>query len=76
MELDVFVQKFAEQFDETPIDQFMADTEFKSLEEWGSLNALAIISMVDEEFSVSLKGDDIIAAGTIQELFERVKSRL
>ena len=44
MTLDEFVKAFAAEFDETPEDQFKAETEFKTLEDWGSLTALSIIT--------------------------------
>jgi len=75
MELNNFIEKFAEQFDETEESQFKACTEFKALEEWSSLIALSIIAMVDEEYSVTLKGEDIRNSSTIEELYNIVKSR-
>ena len=74
--LEEFVALFAEQFDETEASIFTAETEFKSLEEWSSLIALSIIAMVDEEFEVALKGDDIKNAVTIGNLYEIVKSKM
>ena len=65
MELTEFIEKFAEQFDETDAAEFRADTEFKALEEWSSLSALSIIAMVDEEYDITLKGDDIKTSETI-----------
>lgn len=75
MELNDFIEKFAEQFDETDASEFQADTEFKALEEWSSLMALSIIAMVDDEYDVTLKGDDIRNAETIEDLFNTVKSK-
>lgn len=75
MELNDFIEKFAEQFDETDASEFKADTEFKGLDEWSSLMALSIIAMVDDEYDITLKGDDIRAAETIEELFNTVKSK-
>ena len=43
MTLDEFVTAFAEEFDETPAEQFKADTVYKKLDEWGSLTALSIV---------------------------------
>ena len=51
------------------------DTDFKELDEWSSLLALSIIAMVDEEYNVTLKGDDIRNSKTIADLFELVKSK-
>ena len=47
MTLDEFVARFAEEFDETPEEQFTPATDFKGLDEWGSLTALSIVGMVD-----------------------------
>lgn len=76
MELNEFIEHFAEQFDETDITAFQAETKFKELDEWSSLLALSIIAMVDEEYDVRIKGDDIRSSITIKDLFDLVKSRM
>lgn len=75
MELKTFIENFAEQFDETDATEFNANTNFHKLEEWSSLIALSIIAMVDEEYDVSLKGDDIKNAKTIEDLYNTVKAK-
>ncbi len=75
MTLDEFVTAFAAEFDETPEDQFKADTEFKTLEEWGSLTALSIISMVDENMDKTITGADIRASKTIEDLYNLANSK-
>ena len=76
MEIKDFIEKFAEQFDETDASEFKAETVFKELEEWSSLIALSVIAMVDEEFDVTLKGDDVRNSNTIEDLYNLVTSRL
>lgn len=76
MNLNEFIQHFAEQFDETDIDVFSPETVFHDLEEYSSLVALSIIAMVNEEYDVTLKGDDMSAAVTIEDLFNIVKSKM
>lgn len=76
MELKDFIEKFAEQFEETEINEFNADTRFKELDEWSSLMSLSIIAMADEEYNVRIKGDDIKAAETIADLYHVVNSRI
>ena len=76
MELKEFIQNFADQFEETEVEVFKPETNFKELEEWSSLIALSIISMVDEEYDVTLKGDDIRNSVTIQDLFNLVKAKM
>lgn len=75
MEIKEFIEKFAQQFDDTDAAVFTASTEFKNLEEWSSLTALSIIAMADDEYNVTLKGDDIRNATTIEDLFNTVKAK-
>ena len=76
MEIIEFVENFAAQFDETDASVFTAETRFRDLEEWSSLIGLSIIAMVDEEYDVTLKGDDIKTSNTIHDIFEKVHSKL
>ena len=75
MNLQDFIANFAEQFDDTEADVFTPETVFKDLDEWSSLIALSIIAMVDEEYDVTLKGDDIRNSATIEDLFKVVSAR-
>lgn len=75
MELKEFIEKFAEQFDDTESSEIQADTEYRELDEWTSLTALSVIAMVDEEYDVQLKADEMRKTQTIQELFDLVKSK-
>lgn len=75
MELNDFISKFAFLFDETDENEFKAETVFKGLDEWSSLTALSVIAMVDEEYDVTLRGDYILNANTIEDLFNIVKSK-
>lgn len=75
MELNEFIENFANQFDETDPSEIKADTVFRDLEEWSSLIALSLIAMVDEEYDISLKGEDIRNAKTVEDLFNIVKSK-
>jgi len=70
-----FIEKFGEQFDDTDISLIKPETEFKALEEWSSLIALSVMAMVDEEYDVSLKGDDIRNSKTLEDLYNIVVSR-
>lgn len=72
MNLQEFIENFAAQFDETDATEFTANTKFKQLDEWSSLTALSIIAMVDDEYDVIIKGNDIISSDTIQDLYNVV----
>lgn len=75
MELNEFVAHFAEQFEETDASEFTPATKYHELDEWSSLVGLSIIAMVDEEYGVALKGNDVKSSVTIEDLFNIVKER-
>lgn len=76
MEIKDFVVNFADQFDDTDASVFTPETVFHELEEYSSIIALSIIAMIDEEYGVTLKGADMSAAVTIQDLFNTVQAKL
>lgn len=75
MEIKEFIANFAEQFEDTDASEITASTEFKNLDEWSSLIALSVIAMVDEEYDVTIKGDDIRNSNTVEDLFNAVKAK-
>ena len=74
--LDEFVALFAEQLDETDPSTVTAETKFRELDEWSSLLALTLISMIDEEYDVVLKGDDVKNSETIEDVYNIVVSKI
>lgn len=75
MTLDEFVTAFAEEFDETPAEQFKADTVYKELDEWGSLTALSIIALAMEGFNKKITGADLRSCNTIEELYNLIQTK-
>lgn len=75
MEIKEFIENFAEQFEDTDASEIKAETVFKELDEWSSLIALSVIAMVDEEYDVVIKGDDIRNSNTVEDLFTIVKNK-
>lgn len=76
MEIKEFIENFANQFDETDVCEFKADTNFRELEEWSSLIALSVIAMIDDEYDIQLSADEMRKTQTIQQLFDVVSSKL
>ena len=75
MTLEEFIKLFAAEFDNTAEDVFTAKTNYKSLDEWSSLVALSIISMVDEEFDKRLTGADLRSMDTIEDLYNLILTK-
>lgn len=75
MEIKNFISSFAEQFEDTDVSVFTAETQFRELNEWSSLTALSILAMIDEEYDIQLSPAEMRNTNTIQELFDLVKSK-
>lgn len=76
MELKDFIANFAEQFEEIEVEELKPETNFRELDEWSSLVALSVLAMIDEEYDVQLKGEEMKKTTTIQQLFDLVQSKL
>lgn len=75
MTLEEFVPKFADSFNQTDPATITAHTEFRKLEEWGSMLALIVIAMVDSDYGKTLTADDLKSVNTVQQLFELIKNK-
>ena len=77
MEINEFIKDFADQFDETKLEEFKPETDYREdLEEWSSLTGLAILNMIDKKYGVKLIKSEIKATDTIQSLYDLVASKL
>ena len=75
MEINEFIEKFAEIFSDTDAATLSPETKFRELDEWSSLSALGVIALADEEFDVELSGNEMRQANTIQELFDLISNK-
>lgn len=75
MEKNEFIHNFASQFDDTEEAVFTFETRFRELDEWSSLNALAILNMIEKKYAVLLKADEMRNTNSIQELYDLVQSK-
>ncbi len=75
MELQEFTQKFADCFNQTDASLIKPETEFKTLEEWGSMLALIVIAMIDSDYNKTVSSEDLKAATTVASLFEIVSKK-
>ena len=76
MEINEFINNFADQFDDTTVDDLSPETVFHELDDYSSVVALSIIAMIDEEYGVALTGNEMKAAVTIQDLFNTVQAKI
>ena len=71
----MFLNHFADLFDETDASIITENTNLKDLEEWSSMIIMGIIAMADEEYAVRLKGEDISKVNTVKDLYDLIQSR-
>ena len=74
MTLDEFIEAFGNEFIETPLEVFNAETNYRQIEEWNSLTALSIISMVDDQMHKTITGADLRRYSSIEELYNFIQS--
>jgi acyl carrier protein len=75
MEMNDFINNFVSQLEIPPVEPVTGETDFRSLDAWDSLTALSIMAMVDDEYGVTLTGEDIKKSNTINDLFKIVEKK-
>lgn len=68
MSIETFIENFAFAIEVEP-GVVNADTEYKALDVWDSLNTLSVIAMADADFDVALSGQDVENSRTIGDLW-------
>lgn len=75
MNIQIFIEHFATAINKKENTILTCDTDFWDLEEWSSLTALAVVSMIDEEYGVVLRSTDVKGVRTIGELYNVVNTK-
>lgn len=70
--IEEFIAKLEEEFDELEPGYLTPNTNYREIENWGSMHALIIIALVDTEFDISLSGAELRETNTIQDLYDLV----
>ena len=74
--LEEFKKKFSIAIEDDAINELGNDSNFKDLESWDSFSGMSIISMIDEEFGVTIKTDEMSKTNSINELYDLISSKL
>lgn len=75
MDINEFIQKFRAEFEDVPADSVNPGTKIKDIQGWGSMHALIVVALADTEYGVSIKGEELKKADTIQDLFNLIVSK-
>lgn len=74
MEINEFVQKFANQFVDYDVEKVHADVKFRSLDSWDSLTGMAVLAMVQDDYGIEIKVDEFLKLNTPKEVFDYIQN--
>ena len=75
MELNEFIKKFADCFDDTDSSEIQADTVYQDLDEWSSLTAMSLIALAKSEYGKTITGREVRGCKTVESLFNLIASK-
>lgn len=75
MDIKVFIESFIETLEIEDGSNVTETTNFRELEEWDSLAALSTISMVDDEYGVTITNKDLRSVDTIEQLCKMIEEK-
>ena len=75
MELNDFIEKFTDQFDDTDPSEIQASTEYQELDEWSSLTAMSLIALAKAEYGKTITGAELRACVTVEDVFNLIASK-
>lgn len=76
MEMNEFIENILDQFDERPEEVVTPETNHHQIDGWSSIIALSVMAMIDEEYDVQIKANEMRDSKSIQELYDIVQSYL
>jgi acyl carrier protein len=73
MTITNFLVEFESCFQSIPSGLINSGTKFRELEYWDSLVALSVLAMIDTEYGIVLKADDLRMCNTPQAIFDLIQ---
>jgi acyl carrier protein len=75
MNIEEFITKIEDQFDDIERGKIKPDSILKESFEWNSINALIIIALIKTEYDVDIDAEDLRKSKKVQELYELILKR-
>ena len=75
MDIKEFIQKLEGEFEDIPKGTLTPSTKITDIKGWGSMHALIVIALVDTEYGVTIKGDELKQIQSVQELYDLVQKK-
>lgn len=74
MDINNFIEKFAEMLEIEDVDSLSPDTGFRDLDEWSSISVMELIAWADDEYDKQIGDIHIKSCQTIQDLYNLMKA--
>lgn len=71
-----FIQIFASEFDEEDPSTITASTEFRQIGSWSSMQALLVMTALDNNYGATLSAEEIKASTTVEDLYNALIAKL
>ncbi len=76
MNIEEFILKIEDEFDDLVPHKLKPESNFREIFEWNSVNALTMIAMVDCEYDVRLVAEDFQKSKTVQDIYNIVETKV
>lgn len=76
MTVEEFIQRIEMEFEDIEPGRLKAESNFREMFEWNSVNALILIAMVNTEYDVVINADDLRSSKTINDIYQIILSRI
>ncbi len=75
MEINDFIANFADQFEDTDLEEITAESKFHDFDEWDSLIALAVLNMTEKKYGKKITFDEMKKCVTVTDLFNLIDKK-
>ena len=73
MNIQDFIEKFAEAIEVDSVEDLKENTKFRELDEWSSLAVLSVLAMLDEEYDTQIENADFKKLQTISDIVKFIE---
>ena len=75
MDINDLIKKLEGEFEDIPKGTLTPSTKIGDIQGWGSMHALIVIALMDTEYGITLRGEELRSVQSIQELFDLVNKK-
>jgi acyl carrier protein len=70
-----FIENVVSIFDDVDVNTVNMLTNFREIDEWSSLAALVLLSVMEDEYGVALNNKELTGAKTVKDIFDLVRNK-